>query len=141
MKGDLLPDQDHICRYCSATKFTENGLITGAAFQLRPSDKYLSVNWLEFFQLTDRQEQIREVRKVLRLTLGAKAKLAVLNVEAIVNFVHTQSPDARKLRVLHEPEENDPSHSVIYRFGYDDHLIADLIAETVQEFYSAIEPK
>lgn len=141
MKGDLLPDQDHICRYCSATKFTENGLITGAAFQLRPSDKYLSVNWLEFFQLTDRQEQIREVRKVLRLTLGAKARLAVLNVEAIVNFVHTQSPDARKLRVLHEPEENDPSHSGIYRFGYDDHLIADLIAETVQEFYPAIEPK
>lgn len=141
MKGDLLPDQDHICRYCSATKFTENGLITGAAFQLRPSDKYLSVNWLEFFQLTDRQEQIREVRKVLRLTLGAKAKLAVLNVEAIVNFVHTQSPDARKLRVLHEPEENDPSHSGIYRFGYDDHLIADLIAETVREFYPAIEPK
>lgn len=137
MKGDLLPDQDHICRYCSATKFTENGLITGAAFQLRPVDKYLSVNWLEFFQLADRHEQIREVRKVLRLKPGARAKLAVLNVEEIVNFVHTQSPDARKLRVLHEPIENDPSHSGIYGFGCDEHLIADLIAETVQETYPA----
>jgi len=141
VKGDPLPDQDHICRYCSVTKFTEDGLITGAAFQLRPSHKYLSVNWLEFFQLADRQEQIGEVRKSLRLKPGAKAKLAVLNVEEIVNFVHTQSPDARKLRVLHEPEENDPSHSGIYGFGYNDHLIADLIAETVQECYPAIEPK
>lgn len=141
MKGDPLPEQDHISRYCSATRLTEDGLITGAAFHLRPSKKYLSVNWLEFFQLGDRQEQIGEVRKASRLNLGARAKLAVLNVEKMVNFVRTQSPDARKLRVLHEPEENDPSHSGIYGFGCDDHLIADLIAETVQELYPAIELK
>ncbi|MDP2645946.1 MAG: hypothetical protein Q8P24_13485 [Desulfobacterales bacterium] len=141
MIGDPLPDQDHICRYCSVTKITENGSITGAAFQLRSPDKYLSVNWLEFFQLADRQGQIKEVRKAIRLKPGASAKLAVLNVEEMVNFVRTQSPDARKLRVLHEPEENDPSHSGIYGFGHDDNLIADLIAETVQELYPAVEPK
>jgi len=106
-KGDPLPEQDHISRYCSATRLTEDGLITGAAFHLRPSKKYLSVNWLEFFQLGDRQEQIGEVRKASRLNLGARAKLAVLNVEKMVNFVRTQSPDARKLRQIFYSGKNN----------------------------------
>jgi len=41
--------------------------------------------------------------------------------------------------MLHEPEEDDPSHSGIYGFQYDDRLIADLIAEMVQETYPARE--
>jgi hypothetical protein len=118
---------------------TENGQVTGTAFQLRQIEEYLSVNWLEFFRLADRQEEIREVRKVLRLKLGAKAKIAVLNVGKTISYVRTQSPDARNLSMLHEPEEDDPSHSGIYGFQYDDHLIADLIAGIVQETYPARE--
>jgi len=140
MKGDPVPNKDHICRYCSATQCTEKGQVTGAAFQLRPIDENLSVNWLEFLRLASRQEQISEVRRVLSLTLGAKAKIAVLNVGEILNYVRTQSPDSRNLSVLHNPEEDDPSHSGIYGLRYDDHLIADLIAEVVQETYLAREP-
>ena len=139
MKGDPIPDQDHISRYCSAMHCTENGQVTGTAFQLRQIEECLSVNWLEFFHLADRQEEIREVRKVLRLKHGAKAKIAVLNVGETIKYVRTQSPDARNLSMLHEPEEDDPSHSGIYGFQYDDHLIADLIAEMVQETYPARE--
>ena len=139
MKGDPIPDQDHISRYCSAMHCTENGQVTGTAFQLRQIEECLSVNWLEFFHLADRQEEIREVRKVLRLKLGAKAKIAVLNVGETISYVRTQSPDARNLSMLHEPEEDDPSHSGIYGFQYDDHLIADLIAEMVEETYPARE--
>ena len=139
MKGDPIHDQDHISRYCSAIRCTENGQVTGTAFRPRQVDEYLSVNWLEFFHLADRQEEIREIRKVLRLEPGAKAKIAVLNVGETISYVRTQSPDARNLSVLHEPEEDDPSHSGIYGFRYDDHLIADLIAEMVQETYPARE--
>jgi len=139
MKGDPIPDQDHISRYCSAMHCTENGQVTGTAFQLRQIDEYLSVNWLEFFHIADRQEEIREVRKVLSLKLGAKAKIAVLNVGETTSYVRTKSPDARNLSMLHEPEEDDPSHSGIYGFQYDDRLIADLIAEMVQETYPARE--
>jgi len=141
MKGDPVPDQDHICRYCSAFRCTENGQVTGTAFRPRQVDEYLSVNWLEFFHLADQQDEIREVRKVLssKLTLGAKAKIAVLNVGKTIKYVRTKSPDARNLSVLHEPKEDDPSHSGIYRFQHDDHLIADLIAEMVQETYPARE--
>lgn len=140
MKGDPVPNKDHICRYCSATQCTEKGQVTGAAFQLRTIDENLSVNWLEFLRLANRQEQISEVRRVLSLTLVAKAKIAVLNVGEILNYVRTQSPDSRNLSVLHNPEEDDPSHSAIYGFRYDDYLIADLIAEVVQATYPAREP-
>lgn len=144
MKGDPLPEQDHISRYCSAIHCTENGEVTGRAFQLRPTEEYLSVNWLEFLQLNDRQEEIGEIRKILgsKLTLGAKAKFAVLNVGETINYVRSNSQDARKLEVLHEPEVNDPSHSgIYYELGHDDNLTTDLIAEMIKETCPAREPE
>ena len=62
MKGDPVPDQDHICRYCSTVRCTENGQVTGTAFRPRQADEYLSVNWLEFFHLADQQDEIQEIR-------------------------------------------------------------------------------
>jgi hypothetical protein len=147
MKGDPVPIENHISRYCSASRLTEEGQVTGTAFQLRETDEYLSVNWLEFLQQANRQDEIQEVRRVLnsKLTLTANAKIAVLNVGDILNHVRIMSPDTRNLSVLHEPIEddsvvNDPSHSGIYGFRYDNHLIADLIVEVVQETYPAREP-
>lgn len=35
MKNDPVPENDNISRYCSATHITEDGQITGTAFQLR----------------------------------------------------------------------------------------------------------
>lgn len=140
MTGDPVPTQDHISRCCFASKCTEEGQVTGAAFQLREGiDKYLSVNWLEYLQQVNRQEEIQEVRRVLnsKLRLTANAKIAVLNVGDILNHVRTKSPDNRNLSVLHEPIEDDLSHSGIYGFKYDDPMIGDLIAEVVQETYPA----
>lgn len=144
MKGDPIPDQNHISRYCSATRCTETGDVTGAAFMLRPNEGYLSVNWLEFLRLASREEEIREIRRVLRsqLTLGGNTKIAVLKVGDVINRVLNESPDRRSLRVLHEPvEESDPSHSGIYGMGVEDHLIADLIAEVILKTYPAQEPE
>ncbi len=135
MKGDPVPKRDHVSRYCSGMRCTEERQVTGAAFLPREEEKYLSVNWLEFLNLDNRQEEIREVRKVLssKLRLGAMANIAVLNVGEALDYVHMQSPDSRELSVLHEPEEEDPSHSGISGFRHNDHLIADLIAEVIQE--------
>ena len=142
MKGEPLPEQDHISRYCSAIHCTENGKVTWTAFQLRQMEDYLSVNWLEYLRLNRRQEEVGKIRKILgsKLTLGAKAKIAVLNVGEIIDYVRSNSPDSRELRVLHEPQEDDPSHSGVYGYGYDDQLIPDLIAEKVQELYPAKAP-
>ena len=140
MTGDPVPIHNHISRCCFASKCTEEGQVTGAAFQLREGvDKYLSVNWLEYLQQANRQEEIQEVRRVLnsKLRLTANAKIAVLNVGDILDHVRTNSPDNRNLNVLHEPIEDDPSHSGIYGFKYEDPMIGDLIAQVVQETYPA----
>lgn len=66
MKGEKVPEQNHVSRYCSAIRCTESGEVTGAAFQLRAQvEDFLSVNWLEFLQISSRDEQINEIRKVL----------------------------------------------------------------------------
>ena len=142
MKGEPVPTEDHISRYCSPTKCTEKGIVTGTAFQFSKPHEYLSVNWLEYLQQANRQDKIQEVRRVLssKLTLSSKGKIAVLNVGDIIKHVFKKSPDNRVLNILHEPEENDPSHSGIYGFKHDDLLISYLIAEAILETYPAQSP-
>jgi len=140
MKNGPLPDQHHISRYCSPTRCTEDGQVTSAAFRLREGENALSVNWLEFLSSTDRDTQIQEIRKVLASKMnkiGANAKIAALNIGQMRDYVRTHSPDSRNLPVLHDPLVDDPSHSGIYNLREDDDLIATLIAEVVQETYSA----
>ena len=142
MKGDRVPENHHISRYCSTTRCTEDGQVTGAAFELRQTEEYLSVNWMEFLNLVDRAEEIRAVRRILssKITVGTNAKIAILNVGEIVTHVRANSPDFKILSVIHEPEEDDPSHSGVYGFEYNDPLIADLLAEVINDTYPALEP-
>lgn len=141
MKEDPIPDSDHISRYCKSTSI-DRGRINGAAFFPRDGEEYLSVNWLEFFKCPNREEQIGEIRNVLgmKLNLTSKAKIAVLNVGDLKEYVYSESEDNRKLDVKHNPifgSPPDPSHSGIYNLGPDDAIIADLIADIVQEDYPA----
>jgi hypothetical protein len=139
MRGDRLPDQDHVSRYCRPKTLQEDGQPSGASFMLRPGEEFLSVNWLEYFDVPDRRAQITQVRRVLTLTRQTTAKIAVLNVGGILDHVHRNSD--RVLAVLHEPEQDDPSHSGIHGYGYGHEydLVADLIAEEVRETYPAKE--
>ncbi len=73
-----------------------------------------------------------------KLRVGARAKIAVLNVGQVYEKVLIESPDGRKLEILHDPildklEIKDPSHSGIYNLKQDDELIAELILETIRE--------
>ena len=74
------------------------------------------------------------------MKLGTTAKFAILNVGDTIEYVHSNSSDKRTLAFLHEPTEEDPSHSGIHGYGYEDDLIAQLIAEVVRETYPAKEP-
>ncbi len=139
MKGDTIPDNNHIARLFFP-KHVDNDQIQATAFQLRPSnDDFLSVNWLEFLNCQSRESEIEEIQKVYcaKLDVRPRAKIAVLNVGEVRNKVLTESPDSRNLEVLHAPLMNDPSHSGIYNLKQDDELIAELILETVCESYSA----
>lgn len=139
MQRDRVSDTEHISRYCGGAQIHEDGRISGIAFRLRESEDYLSVNWLEYLGLADRHSQIEEMRRVLgaKLKLGSQARLAVLNAGRLHEHVASASPDRRMLDILHEPEPVDPSHAGIFGLRPDDTLIAELIAEVVQETYPA----
>ncbi len=138
MKGGRLREQDHISRYC-APKTAPDGQPTAASFMLRPTDPGLSVNWLEYFDLSDQPAQIAQVRQTIGLTLRANGKFAVLNVGEVIDHVEKNDPNGRVLDVLHEPQEEDESHAGIYGYGIEDLLVANLIAEVVIEIYPAKE--
>jgi hypothetical protein len=139
MKGDEIPDHDHVARYCSPTRVS-NEEIQATAFMLRPADNSLSVNWLEYFKCLSREGEIDELRKAYaakKLIVKASGRIAVLNVGEVRNKVLTESPDSRNLEVLHDPLIDDPSHAGIYNLKHDNELIAELILETVRETYPA----
>ena len=138
MKGETIPDQNHIARFCRPMQAPE-GKIQATAFMLREGDKNLSVNWLEFLNCLSRESEITKIRTIYSetFTVGARAKIAILNVGEVRKKVLTESPDGRNLEVLHDPLVNDPSHSGIYNLKQGDELIAELILETVCESYSA----
>ena len=144
MKGDKIPNYDHVARYCKPIT-VEDGQIQATAFMVRMGEESLSVNWLEFLNCSSRESEIAEIQNIYstKLNVGARAKIAVLNVGEVRQKVLTESPDRRKLEVLHAPIENDPSrkndpsHSEISNLKQDDELIAELILELVRETYSA----
>jgi len=139
MKGDTIPDQHHVARFCD-NKHIDGGFIQATAFMLRSGEESLSVNWLEFLNCSCRESEIDELRKTYsrKLKLGMKAKIAVLTVGEVREKMLRESTDRRNLKVLHDPETNDPSRSGIYNLRHDDEIIiAELILETVQETYPA----
>jgi hypothetical protein len=72
------------------------------------------------------------------MRLSANGRLAVLHLQTVIDHVRSNTPDARTLAAHHEPIlPSDPSHSGIYGHTADDDLIADLIAEAVQEVHNA----
>ncbi len=147
MKGDTIPDNNHISRLCFP-KHVDNEQIQATAFQLRPpNEPFLSVNWLEFLNCPSRESEIEAIQEVYcaKLNVKPRAKIAVLNVGEVRKKVLTESQDRRNLEVQHEPlpdsfhpEIVDPSHSGIYNLKLNDEIeIAELILQTVSEVYPA----
>ncbi len=147
MKNDPILDENHITRYFGGASL-DNGQVSGASFKLRTNedggkDEYLSVNCLELLGKSNRTEQIAAVRRVLstKIAPGSTARLAVLQVGDVKEYVAQIGPDKRLLRILHRPDEPpeypDPSHSGIFDTESDEEMIVELISERVLETYPA----
>lgn len=138
MKGQILPDSDHVARYCKGST-VDDGEVQATAFMLRDGEEYLSVNWLEDLNWPDRKSEIGALQELYsrKLSVRTAARIAILNVGTFRTKVAHESPDMRRLRVSHEPIPEDPSHTGIYDFSSDDDIIAELIAQTVLEVYPA----
>ncbi len=140
MSGDPVPDQDNISRYCKPKTLGKDGRPSRTSFMLRQDEDYLSVNWLEYFGDIGQEAQLDQIRRHITLSLAATGKFAILNVGRTLERVHTNS-DKQNVAVLHEPTPEDRSHSGIHGYSYEDDLVADLIAEAVQETYPTREPR
>ena len=141
MRGQKLPDQDHISRFCPP-KTAPNGVITATAFLLRPEDEGLSVNWLEVLKCLCRGDEIKEIKQTYsrKLKISKNSRIAVLNVGIMCNTVFEQSPDNRRISVRHQPEPDiDPSHSEVFNLREDNELIAEVILRTILENHPVSE--
>ena len=100
---------------------------------LRMGEEFLSVNWMEHFGKTDQKAQIAKIREHIELSLAKYGLFAVLNVGRVIDQI--QRFGEKKLAILHEPTEHDPSHSGINGYQHEDLLVAELIAEMVLDIY------
>jgi len=136
VKGDTIPDSDNIARFCKPTT-APNGVITAMAFMLRENDEGgLSVNWLEFLNCSNRDQEIREIQKIYSesLSVSKNARIAILNVGEIRYIVRSETHDHRNIELLHEPiPDGDQSHSEIHNLEQDNEFIAELILEVLRD--------
>lgn len=140
MRGPRIPLTNYVSRLCPPTKCGDDGSPSGAAFMPREGEDYLSVNWLECTGFGQREEQIEAVRYQLKnkgMRLPATGRLAVLHLQSLLRHIQGNDPDGHELSVHHEREADDPCHSGIYGYTHEDALVADLIAQVVEEHYPA----
>ena len=105
MKGETIPDQNHIARFCRPMQVPE-GQIQATAFMLREGEESLSVNWLEFLNCSSRESEIAKIRTIYSetFTVGARARIAVLNIDETRKKVLAESPDGRNLEAARYDE-------------------------------------
>ncbi len=148
MTGNDLPDDNHVVRYVKPTSVRTDGKVDGSAFCLRahrPDDTGLSVHWLECFRNSTKNEQLAEVRRLARLKMRERGRLAELNVGVTKQYVRSE---LEGLRFIHTPlvaegdYEADPSHGEIVGLppGNSPHaeLIGDMIAQSTSAIYPAV---
>ena len=127
-----LPDGDHVSRYCKPSAVAQNGLPMAAAFELRPGEDYLSVNWLEYFgapSVDAAGESVRNAFRAKDFSLSPNGRFAVLNVGTIKSAISGAVADTA--RVEHLPVDNDESHSGVLGYTPDDLAVAVAIRELV----------
>lgn len=139
MTSSEISENDHVSRYCKPTYVLESGRISGQAFQLRESEKYLSINWLEYFDGPDKESRIEKIRGNFLdkgFGLSKAGRFAVLNVGKAKDHVFKNSRDQNILTIKRKPALNDPSHGGIFGIDLDIDLdvvlISELLAETVE---------
>lgn len=137
MPSKYLLDEEHIVRFVPWGKLRkdedENVLgVLPQAFELRPDEEYLSVTWREFYA-GDESEQMRCAVEAIRnsdLKVGPKARFAVAQI-GDVRPIAEGRPKARKLRIIHEPEDDNEAHAAIRGWPTEDNELFDLLAASV----------
>lgn len=103
-----IPESDHVLRYCSPIHMKGERVKPGA-FDFRSDEKFLSVNWMEYFgKSMPRDAQVAKIRTAMgkKLTLKANGRFAKINVGNVTKRI-------KNAQVRHVPEFTNPSHAGI----------------------------
>ncbi len=143
MIGKKLPDTDNVVRHVGESKLDENGKATRSAFQLSERDPTLSVNWLEYFQVGPKEDQLVLVRQHIERNLGRNSRFAELNVRITKERVNSQFNQHQcTIGFSHDPTEIDPSHAIITVIrtseSSNSRILAKLIADSVVAVHPAV---
>ena len=129
-RNDPVPAEDDITRWIKPAwvKRTDDGeaertptgeiaQIAPQAFELREGEEYLSVTWLQAFG-AERQVQLPLAAEAFRHSqpskkLGLNGVFAIAGVETLSNACKEHGA---KIRVLQEPEDENPGHVAVRRF-------------------------
>ena len=118
-------------RYCKPSA-VQNGLPLAAAFEMKPAEEHLSVNWLEYLKAPDLDTAVDRVRDAFRkkcYSVSRNGRFAVLQVGALTRAALKAGAG---LTVEHLPEDDDESHSGVSGYTRDDLAVAVEIAVLVR---------
>jgi hypothetical protein len=102
------------------------------AFELGPKDDYLSVNWIEYGEgdwdtrIRDSVWGIRRARP--SIGGGGKSRYAIGNIGKIKEVCGL---NGARVRITHEPENNNVGHAGIRRLPRDDLTLLAALADDV----------
>lgn len=137
MKGEELSPEDHIVRYVKPSSMNEER-VDGSEFQ-RNDKREVSVNWLEYYVDYTKEEQLAKIRRVIPVTLRRNGRFAELNVGKVRQDLAEKLPT---LRIIHDPEDENPSHSEIRGLpapgSNQAEMIGDMIAKCICDLHPAI---
>lgn len=119
----------------SRLRKTEDDVIVGvlgAAFRLRNEETYLSATWLEYFKQPTREANIESAVKAVRaskIDVRPKSGFAIGNVGEVKEICLRNS--RRRIRIIHEPEDDNKAHTALRGWPSDDNDLLELIAEDI----------
>jgi hypothetical protein len=117
--GEPIPDDHHVGRYVSPSKYT-NDMLHWSALLPRQQDRgEASFNWLEFFGTCDLETLVNRLKVSLstNLKLSKNGVFGVLNVGEAKSGIGNAQPGT-ELRFTYTPKEGIESHASM--FGVDE---------------------
>jgi hypothetical protein len=130
-RGKDLPNEHHVMRSVPWNKLRkdEDENVVGflpQAFELRPDESYLSVNWLEYFD-GDHEQRTKKAVNAFRekFSVGKKAVFGIAQVGKIKEVCRA---NGTTVRIAYAPTADHPSHAAINNFPRDDLALLDAMA-------------
>ena len=137
-KGSLLPSHHHVMRHVPWARLSRDGDdnvdgILPQAFELRPGEGTLSVNWIEYHDGQGDDPEIASIQTFRRtLDIGKRSAFGIGNVEEIARVV---DEGGRPIRTIYSPTEKNQSHSSMKGRSLEDLIAREKLARRVFSRY------